>query len=315
MPEWVSNPSLKYPETLYFATVGAGDTKQSAEQNAYTDMAKIFQVDVRAEQRLSQRYQEIIAKGDVDSFSEEQIENISNITTNQTLKNIKIGESFFDSRTGTYYVLAYLDRLDTAALYEEDIRRNNAQITEFYELCQSSDNKLEKLKYLNKALKLAEVTEILNSQLRIISPFNEGIESIFTSSALKNEQERVATSISFQIKTSGDYREQIQEYLKETITNFGFIVMPSDSMAKPDIEAVAHFSVDEIDLNRAEHFVRWELSITILDRLREREAYTYTADGREGHINLEQAYSRALQVVHEKIRTDFYNFLQDRLYS
>lgn len=309
-PEWVNNPSLKYPETLYFSAIGTGDTKQSAEQNAYANIAKIFQVDVYAKQVLSQTYQERISEGDIEFSSDEQLENIYNFTTNQTLKNVKIGESFFDAHTGIHYVLAYLDRLDTATLYEEEIKRNNAQIAEFYELYQVSDNKLEKLQYLREAAHLTEMTELLNSQLRVISPFNQGIDLIFTSSALRNEQERVAKSVSVIIKTSGDYREQIEGYLKEAITDFGFTVIPSGSIDKPDLEVVAHFSVNEVDLDRDEHFVRWELSITILDRLREGETFTYTDSGREGHINLSQAQNRALRTAQEKIRTDFYEFLK-----
>lgn len=314
IPEWVESPTLKYPETLYFSAVGTGDTKQIAEQNAYANIAKIFQVDIQTEQRLSERYEERISEADIYSSSETQLENIYNITTNQTLKNIKVGESFFDARTGTYYVLAYLDRLDTAALYEEDIKRNNSEITEIYVLYQASDNKLEKLGYLEKAVELAEITEILNSQLRVISPFNEGIKIAFTSSALKNEQEQLARSVSVRLKVSEDYEEQIEGYLKETIANFGFSVIPSDSAKEPDLEVIAHFSVKEIDLGRAEHFVRWELTITLLDALRGGEAFTYTDGGREGHINRQQAKSRALQSAHKKIRTDFYNFMKDRLY-
>ncbi len=103
------------------------------EDNAYANIAKIFQSDIKIEEEILKKYKEIeIGKRAQLSSSVDLISNYS-IGSSQTLKNVKIAETYISAEDGLYYVLAYLDRMETALIYEREIERNNQIIQEYYQ--------------------------------------------------------------------------------------------------------------------------------------------------------------------------------------
>jgi len=74
-------------------------------------------------------------------------------------------------------------------------------------------------------------------------------------------------------------------------------------------------SISRIDLDRDEEFVRWELTITIINKISNAEAVLYTKSDREGHLNLTEAQNRALRSVKKTIQKDFFKFFADKYLS
>jgi hypothetical protein len=312
-PGWITNPHKKYNENLYITSVGTGDTKKSAEDNAYANIAKIFQADIKAEERLSQKYKETGIGKETQISSEEEVKNIYNIKSSQTLKNIKIAETYFNPEEGNYYVLAYLDRMETASIYEQEIELNNEKIAGYYDRYTKNGNKLNKLKYLNNAIQFAATNNILNTQLRIISPANQGVSLPISYEELKSERQKFASSISVIIHSTGEYQNYLEKYLKEAFARFGFSILEHNNEDLSDLLVQSNLEIQPIDLKRKQKFVRWQISITILNRISGSEDITYTKKGRQGHINLEEAKNRALTDVKNIISNDFYNFLLTKL--
>ena len=51
-PKWVSNPKTDYPDDLYLAAVGAGDTRRSAENAATASLSRIFESHIESDERV-----------------------------------------------------------------------------------------------------------------------------------------------------------------------------------------------------------------------------------------------------------------------
>ncbi|MEJ2055583.1 MAG: LPP20 family lipoprotein, partial [Calditrichaceae bacterium] len=127
-PEWINNPNSLYPDSRYIVGVGSGDTRQAAEKNAVGNIAKVFQSVINVDQTLIENYLEVEQNNQNSASFSSQMLSRTSVTSQQDLKNIKIDEVYFSSNDGLYYVLAYLDRAETAQLYEQDIRNNDNKI-------------------------------------------------------------------------------------------------------------------------------------------------------------------------------------------
>ncbi|HHE39978.1 MAG TPA: hypothetical protein ENL10_00555 [Candidatus Cloacimonetes bacterium] len=315
-PDWVMNPQSKYKDAYYLSAVGSGDTKKSAEKDAYSNLSKIFQADIKSDETLTQKFEETTVGDKTSLTAEEKMRNLTQIQSEQTLKNVKIGDSYFDPNSGEYYVIAYLNRSETEDIYHSEIMQNTQKIDQYYSQYEGGTSKLDKLKYLSNAIELAEQNEILNAQLRIISPSHAGIELKQPLEKLVAERNTFAKTIHVIVIGSGKYNDYLEDYLKEVFNNFGFMVYASAADADYiDFRIESSLSISKIDLDRDEKFVRWELSITILDKVSNAEAVLYTKSDREGHLNLTEAQNRALRTVKTTIQKDFFKFFANKYLS
>jgi len=315
-PDWVMNPQSKYKDAYYLSAVGSGDTKKSAEKDAYSNLSKIFQADIKSDETLTQKFEETTVGDKTSLTAEEKMRNLTQIQSEQTLKNVKIGDSYFDPNSGEYYVIAYLNRSETEDIYHSEVMQNTQKIDQYYSQYEGGTSKLDKLKYLSNAIELAEQNEILNAQLRIISPSHAGIELKQPLEKLVAERNTFAKTIHVIVIGSGKYNDYLEDYLKEVFNNFGFMVYASAADADYiDFRIESSLSISKIDLDRDEKFVRWELSITILDKVSNAEAVLYTKSDREGHLNLTEAQNRALRTVKRTIQKDFFKFFANKYLS
>jgi hypothetical protein len=315
-PDWIMNPQSKYKDAYYLSSVGAGDTKKSAEQDAYSNLSKIFQAEIKSDETLTQKFEETTVGDKTSLTAEEKMRNLTQIQSEQTLKNVKIGDSYFDPNSGEYYVIAYLNRSETEDIYHNEISQNTQKIEQFYSQYEEGTSKLDKLKYLSEAIDLAEQNEILNAQLRIISPSHAGVQLKQPLEKFVAERNTFAKTIHVVVIGSGDYKDYLEDYLKEVFNNFGFTVYANVSDADYiDFHIESSLSISQIDLDRDEEFVRWELSITIIDKISNAEAVLYTKSDREGHLNLTEAQNRAIRSVKKTIQKDFFKFFADKYLS
>ncbi|RLC48786.1 MAG: hypothetical protein DRH57_01625 [Candidatus Cloacimonadota bacterium] len=310
LPNWINEPSKKYPSEMYITAVGTGDTKSHAENNAYANISKIFQSDVKVKEEIIEQYKETgIGKDSELSSSVDLISNYS-IGSSQSLKNVKIAETYFNAKDGLYYVLAYLDRMETALIYKKEIVKNNQIIQKYYQQYKDSPDKLDKLYFLQYAVDFGEINDILNTQLSVIEPSNEEIVSPISLEKLRIEYKALTKSIKVAITVSGEYTEEIESYLMVIMSRFGFSVV-EDSEA--DLVFRTALKIEDVPLERRENFVRWNLTIVVKNNLSGSDDLTFTKSGREGHINKSEARNRALRTVNKVIQKDFYTYLRTNI--
>ncbi len=304
-PNWIYHPYEKYNQDYYLTALGTGDTRSAAEKDAFANISKIFKTDISARETVQQKF---IEKTGENLSSEEKMNKITNIKTEQSLKNIKTAESFFDKKEGIYYVLVYLDRMETSSIYEDEIRLNNQKIYTLYRDYHKAINKIEKLKYLQRAINMAEENERLNSQLRVISTVAQEVDLKIDTDDLISEKARFAKTIKVSIVSTGKYSRYISDYLCAVFAKIGFTVFPAPK-ATSDYYITSTLKIKKINLKRENiEFVRWNLAITITDQEYGGKEATYTRSGRVGHVNIQEAASRAIRDAKKVIMNDFYNF-------
>jgi len=109
-----------YPASKYLAAVGEGDTKKDAEKNAMGKLSLIFESMIDYNQTLNEHFTEFSDNDGSSLVYESSTQKRTNLQSNQNLMNVKFGKYSVDE-LGNNFVVAYIDRRETAAIYDEKI--------------------------------------------------------------------------------------------------------------------------------------------------------------------------------------------------
>lgn len=166
-PQWIDNPQVEYPKSEYVVVVGVGDNYDDAQKSAFSKISSIFKTEVSVSGKVIDEYKQVLSSFSQDVEVEKSLSK-NEITTKsqETLLNVRFGKSF-SANDGRVYVIAYLDRDETATIYRQKINSNKRAI-EFY-LDEKSDELILQFAFLKAAYTISKVNQMLTSQLQIIS--------------------------------------------------------------------------------------------------------------------------------------------------
>lgn len=297
-PEWLENPKKVYPELLYLTAIGEGDSRSEAENFAASNLAKIFETKVRADETYYQRYQELVKD---DEVSYEDLTDVSknvNLSASQTLYNIQYSESYTDE-LGRVHVLAYLNRTRTAEIYEEKIRRNNQKILYYEGQSKAATDMRIKYAAMNAAAIISDTNEILLEQLDIISPdTREFIELDYDHNEVSRLAAQYARSITFNININNDQDDKITNIITNLFTDMGFTTGENEIL-----QVSGDIAFQKTDLKRDDfEFIRYEMNLQITDP-ESILVSSLSEKGREGHATYQEAQERAIRKLALKIQS------------
>jgi len=297
-PAWLENPASVYSNALYLTAIGEGDNRKAAENNATGNLALIFKSDIKVDNEHLDRFKEQF--GDKESFQHESnVTKKIKVSSNQTLFNVKFGESFTDNM-GKVFVLAYIDKMETAEIYNEKIKANSEKIKFFLNTAEKSDDKLVVYSAYNAASLFSLDNQILKEQLRIISPeFGISEDLGYNENDIAKNFKDSAKNISVSINIENDSDSKATAFIKETINSFGFVIN-----SNPLLTITGSVSYEKLDLDRKEKFVTWNLFINLND-LSGNTIVSTTAKGREGSVSYDAAISRCINQIGKKVKLEF----------
>jgi len=237
----------------------------------------------------------------------------TNVKSNQTLKNIKIGESWFSPNEGRYYVLAYLNRSETAMIYTDEMDQNLNTAQTSYSKSQQESGDFSKYAYLNKGKDALTINKLLESQLRIISPHTAYMEEEGLGEKISSELRKTKDKITCVVEVEGEMAEEISASLRASIAKFGFPVIESGDNATLAFKATV--SVTPTTLSTPGTFFLYNLTIDMEDRINNKNLETYNVQGREGHVNESSAKSRVVWAMDKKIEKEYYKKINNYIKS
>jgi len=301
---WIDNPYKLYPKEMYIVGIGSGATREAAKNNAIGNVSTVFQSKVDVERRLIEKYKEIGDEKETELTQSIKMLTSTDVRSTQELKNIKIAESYYDKKEGIYYVLAYLDRSETSLIYRAEIEENNDAILKYYNKFKESRDKFTKYSYINKACEIIAINEALIKQLNVIKGGAAEFIQEISSAELINERQNLLKTIIVNIEVNEESEPKLKDYLQEMVAKFGFQI----GNENPCLTIKGTFNIEDIDLKRGDKmkFVRWKLTIDLIDNINGVQMSTFSEQGREGHVTYSEARERAMRVVREKILTNFY---------
>ncbi|MFH0733931.1 MAG: LPP20 family lipoprotein [bacterium] len=297
-PNWIDNPNSKYSDAAYLVAIGEGDNRKAAENNATSNLALIFKSDIKVDNSQIDRYNELM--GDQEAFQHESnVTKKVNVSSKQTLFNVKFGESY-TSNTGRVFVLAYIDKMETADIYNEKISTNTEKINFFITTASNTSDKIINYSALNAASLFSLDNEMLIEQLKIISPEFGNTEDLgYDHNDITKKSIDAAKEISFSVHILNDSDGKTTAFIKEFLSSKGFIIN-----SNPILKIEGSVTYEKLDLGRPEKFVSWNLYLNMLD-LEENTLFSTTAKGREGSVSYDAAISRCVNEIGKRIKSDF----------
>ncbi|HNQ43926.1 MAG TPA: LPP20 family lipoprotein, partial [Candidatus Cloacimonadota bacterium] len=298
-PQWVDNPASEYNDMMYMSTVGAGDSRSEAEDNARANLAKIFSTTISAETTTEQRYQEIIAGKSLSFTSQTDQTDKLKVSSNQNLINIQIGKTWTD-KLGQVYALAYLHRASTAALYEEMILENSRRILALLSRSQESGDIWSRYASLSAAGVIDQKNGELLEQLRIISlDAATSLDLLYNRDALRKQILDTGKGITLQIFMEGDTDNKVLPSIESAINSLGFALAPN---AENTIRC--NVSFEDLDMQSNQKYIRYQFNLAVMDA-QDQQILSFNDSGREAHFTAEEAKARAIRTLQSKITGDF----------
>jgi len=297
-PEWINNPEKNYPNSQYMTAVGIGDSRKEAENSAASNLSKIFESNIKSEETVNARYQELMKSSNQSSLeSQTNINKNISVSSQQTLFNVRYPESYTDN-LGRVYVLGVIEREPTAAIYKSKMDDNNSRIAVFVRKYEEQRDPIKRYANIGAALVTAKVNETLGKQLEIIMP---GLSFQDTVNSLERITEMCAGAqkeIPFAINISGTQKDDVTGFVSDMLSGLGFPVA-----AKGVLRIVGNESVEPIDLkNDQMKFVRWSYRVSVFDASGI-AIISLSENGREAHLTREEAVARALRTMRDKIKS------------
>jgi len=289
-PAWMENPQQKYPVKYYLTAVGEGDTLQVAEAVAAGNLAKIFRTQITVDERLTERYYELIGKQNL--YQEQtQFDRNVDMVTSLTLQNVQYPERYTDSKTGRVYALAALNRAETASIYVARLKENDARTARFVA---RSDALSPAMTYaaLSAAVTVSADSQQLLEQLDVLYPAaKEHVTMRYAHDDLQQRLADAAGAIGFTITIENDPEGKVTQAAASLLTGLGFVMSPDNAFLK----VRGSVSMEQTDLGRPGlHFVRYLMKLDMEDAYG-KTVLALSEQGREGHVSLNEAANRSIR--------------------
>jgi hypothetical protein len=297
-PDWLTGKSSKFPDEFYLVGVGAGKTREAAENQARASIAKIFSVDVSAmtgtvtTETITTKDQKVSADLSQKTVSDVQV------GVKKTLEGTEIADSWEDPQTGTMHVLAVLDRSAAQAILEEQIRTKDGEIVELGTAIPDASQKLEKLRLMLRQKSLLVAREELNKDLRIVEPMHQGIPAPFS---LEKEETAIASFLKNEfrigVSATGEESARLVKPALKYMSARGLTARKATSSNRGSMDLMILL---ETDLDQSTepvdewYYCRWEVDMTAVDQTDSSSVATDSRKGKAGQLSVKESRRKAV---------------------
>ena len=315
-PDWINKESEIYPYSMYLTGVGYGSDRQSAEDNARSEIAKIFFSDIHSRTSTFQEYLKTTSESKEKVIERFDIEEITKVSTQKVISGVRIAQVFQQIKPDNgFYALAVLDRNQSAIILKYKIQELDTEIRRLINNTEKEENKLSKIKKLREAIKQYILRGAYDAEFRIVNKSGKGIPSNTSFNEIKNR----LTSILLRdflifLSVKGDRAAEIHEALTEGLNMQGFSI--SEDLNRASVVARGNVEIRPVEFGTQEwEYVRWRVYFDLIDQKGGAIFGSIGKTGREGHVSLSQAEDRAVLKVKKILTADIADNMTKYIFS
>ena len=308
-PGWVDGRSTEYPSTQYLTGVGQADIRSNAEDQAYAAVARIFKAEVAAQAKDWESYLVVENRGASNAERRLTIDNVTKVSTDKVLENVRIADVWYDSDSRLYYALGVMNRSQAEATLMEKVSALDRAIEADVAESRQTTDKLAKVRALRRAGRNLVLREVYNTDLRVIRLSGHGTPSAYQVNGLSGELEQfLATNLVLAVQVSGDHAEPVGRALEEGLIREGLHVTTKterEEAGSPELivrGTVRLFPIEVRDPNFK--YVRWCSDFEVVEPGTRRVVGAMAHGGREGHLTEREATAKTLRVMQQELSTD-----------
>jgi hypothetical protein len=303
-PVWITHPASAYPEREYLAGVGESDTPKAAEDRAYGVIARIFKAAVDSRTTELEKYLQTETKGKTEVQRQVAIEEMTKVTSEKVLENVKIAERWQDKTTARYYALAVINRSHAAAALKERINSLDVEAKTLLKIAKDTTDKFEKIRTLRRTIRILISRDLYNTDLRVINPIGKGLENLINLTNIIQELEVfLAKEFNVYVTVAGNNSYAVTRSIIEGLNREGFSVLRKVVDANmADLLIVGEAALWKADIPDPKwKYVRWCSDFQLIDTKNGKTFGAISRSGKEGHLTLSEAENKAMAVMQKEI--------------
>ncbi|MBC2694467.1 MAG: hypothetical protein HF982_04155 [Desulfobacteraceae bacterium] len=302
-PGWINKESELYPFSMYLTGVGYGSDRQSAENNARSEIAKIFYSNIYSSISTFQKYLQTTSESKEKVTERFDVEKINRVSTQKVLSGVRIAQVFNQTKPdNVFYALAVLERKQSAMILKYKIQELDIEIRRLIHNAEKEEDKLLKIKILKEAIQQYILREAYDAEFRIVNKYGKGLSSDTGFNEIKNRLTAILhRDFLIFLSVKGDRAAEIHESLTEGLNRQGFSI--SENFNRARVLARGNVEIRPIEFGTQDwKYVRWRVYFDLIDQKGGVIFGSVSKTGREGHISLSLAEDRAVLKV-KKILT------------
>jgi hypothetical protein len=327
-PDWIDGLSDAYPSGQYLVGVGQAESRAVAEDRAYAALARIFKAEVSAQAKDWESYLVIEQRGHSSTERRLTLDNLTRVSTDKVLENVRIVDRWADVHKGLHYALAGMHRPQAETSFMERITELDRSIGNDMEEAQRPSDKLARVRALRRAVRNLVLRETYNADLRVIRPSGRGTAAAYRVSELTQELEQfLATNLVLAVVVTGDQTEPAQRALTEGLLKEGLQVTSrtwrgdrsvngDSSGPSPELLVRGVVRVWPIDVRDPQFkFVRWCSDFEVVDLTSQRVVGALSKGGKEGHLSDREATAKVVRVMQQEFSADVAKAIAAHVYG
>lgn len=222
MPEWVQSEPKMYPNVSYLSATGVAAEAEQAKARALSNLAKIFQVQIRdVSTTLSDTRTN--KKAGIETVQQDQrFTHTVNLKTDKMVQDARIAEQWQSGVDLTYHALAVLDRAHAGNNIRSEMHRLDAETAFILEQRAGRADILLKISDSYKANALQQDRLALQKTLKIIDASGHGMPAHWNLADLDEQLQRVLRSLPLQAMIKVDEVGGLMTILQAAMTKAGF---------------------------------------------------------------------------------------------
>lgn len=236
-PDWVLSEPDMYPNFAYLSATGSASKAEQAKARALSNLAKIFEVQIREVSTTSQDTQTSKAGGVETVESKARIASTVNLKTDKMVQGARIAEQWQSSVDLTYHALAVLDRAQAGSNIRSEMKRLDEETQFALDQQQKRNDTLLKIADLYKANSLQQDRSTLQKTLKIIDVKGNGSPARWNLAELHEQLQQAMRSLPLQTVVKVDDVGGLSELLQSAASNAGFNVSNAGYQLAASLEA------------------------------------------------------------------------------
>ena len=306
-PVWMTNIEADFPSSKYLAAVGSGSSRRRAQKDAAAFLAQQFTVNVKVDTIAQQKYAELVKEDKNYTESEIILSHIIGTQASEEFINLKFSDAYTD-KSGTTFVVAYIERQPTALIYRDIITKDLAKAEEYYNRANSATGSLRRYAFYDAAYTVGLNAERMIDQLRIIySPMATIAAMDLNLRKFAEARDREAGNLSYSISITGDNDGRVAAIIRDTMSEQLISYSPAGKMVIRGTWALSPISV-----NPSFKSVQWTTDISFFDEANT-TITTFYKDARENGITEDQAEIFAYREFQRHFSAEMTNGIQSYL--
>lgn len=306
-PEWVLGEPDMYPNFKYLSATGSASKTEQAKARALSNLAKIFEVQIREISTTSQDVQSHKKEGVETVESSARITSTVNLQTDKMVQGARIAEQWQSSADLTYHALAVLDRAQAGNNIRAEMRRLDEETQYALDQQASRNDVLLKIADLHKANSLQQDRKTLQKTLKIIDVKGKGATAQWNLAELNEQLQQALRSLPLKTVVKMDDIGGLANILQGAAGKAGFSV--DNNAGSSGYQLAASLEAQQPILKDDWHWLRATLKIELIARDGVTVIGYQSWPLKVSASNTSQLSPRMLKAVDKKLKQELLNSL------